>query len=127
LLSEDTKQTGVINIDHVLSLLSSMLLRLCYQATTPMAFVTTPLLDMVQSTMPTLAAMVADAAAFFVPAILSPRWSGNPQRGRGQCASSGGGASIIMAALSQRIDIDPVTESSLLSLRMSMAASSSSA
>jgi hypothetical protein len=41
--------------------------------------------------------------------------------------SSGGGASIIVVASSQRIDIDPITKSSPLSLTMSMAASFSSA
>ncbi len=63
----------------------------------------------------------------FAPVVLLSRWSGNPRRGRGRCVSSGSGASIIVAASSQRIDVGPVAKSSPLSSTMLMAASSTSA
>ncbi len=44
-----------------------------------MVFVTVPLLAMARVVMPTLSAVVTDAAAFFVPADLSSRWISKPQ------------------------------------------------
>ena len=50
---------------------------LCRQATTSMAFVTAPLLDMARATMLTSSTVVADAIALFAPTVPSSCWSGD--------------------------------------------------